>query len=109
MFSLPQLWNMMKHKLTRQPHAFLDLYQKALRKVKDDHPAIIKAELIKGPILLTSSTDDLVWPSASMNEKIEERLKRTDSLILLNICILKKPVIISGLHTFRHPEEKAEK
>ncbi|MDI5791271.1 acyl-CoA thioester hydrolase/BAAT C-terminal domain-containing protein [Bacillus licheniformis] len=37
--------------------------------MKDDHPAIIKAELIKGPILLTSSTDDLVWPSASMNEK----------------------------------------
>ncbi|WP_368031684.1 acyl-CoA thioester hydrolase/BAAT C-terminal domain-containing protein, partial [Bacillus licheniformis] len=37
---------------------------------------MIKAELIKGPILLTSSTDDLVWPSASMKEKIEERLKK---------------------------------
>ncbi len=66
----------MTHKLTRQPHAFTDLYKKALRKVKEDHPAIIKAEHINGPILLTSGTDDLVWPSASMNEKIVERLKK---------------------------------
>ncbi|ETB70712.1 acyl-CoA thioesterase [Bacillus sp. CPSM8] len=76
LFSLSQLWNMVTHKLTRQPHAFTDLYKKALRKVKEDHPAIIKAEHINGPILLTSGTDDLVWPSASMNEKIVERLKK---------------------------------
>lgn len=108
LFSLSQLWNMVTHKLTRQPHAFTDLYKKALRKVKEDHPAIIKAEHINGPILLTSGTDDLVWPSASMNEKIVERLKRRDFPILLNIYISKMPAIISGLHTFRHPSGKAE-
>ncbi|MEC1261752.1 acyl-CoA thioesterase/bile acid-CoA:amino acid N-acyltransferase family protein [Bacillus swezeyi] len=75
LFTISQLWTFMKQKITRQPQSFLELYQKALHNIKDDHPSIIKAENIKGPVFLTSSTDDLVWPSAFMSEKVVERLK----------------------------------
>lgn len=37
---------------------------------------IIKVENIKGPILLISGAQDLVWPSSKMSSRIEERLKK---------------------------------
>ncbi|MDA7028153.1 acyl-CoA thioester hydrolase/BAAT C-terminal domain-containing protein [Bacillus sp. CLL-7-23] len=70
-----QLWKYLKQKITRQPQVFVQLYQQAIQHLKDDHPSIIKVEHIKGPILLTSSTDDAVWPSRLMSEKVVKRLK----------------------------------
>lgn len=40
--------------------------------------ALIKVELIKGPILLFSGMDDKVWPSAKMADMIETRLENKD-------------------------------
>ncbi|WFA07358.1 acyl-CoA thioesterase/bile acid-CoA:amino acid N-acyltransferase family protein [Bacillus sp. HSf4] len=75
-FSILSLWTFIKQTITGRPQSFLSLYQKALRHVNDDHPSIIKAEHINGPVLLTSSTDDSVWPSALMSKKVAERLNK---------------------------------
>ncbi|MCY8271552.1 acyl-CoA thioesterase/bile acid-CoA:amino acid N-acyltransferase family protein [Bacillus sonorensis] len=75
-FSFSLLGKWLKQKIKRQPQCYLDAYQHALRHVTEEHPSIIKAERIQGPVLLTSSTDDMVWPSAHMSEMVIERLKK---------------------------------
>lgn len=75
-FSLSMLSKWLKQKIKRQPQSYLDFYKHALYQVREDDPSIIKAEHINGPILLTSSTDDLVWPSAHMSGMVAERLKK---------------------------------
>ncbi|MEJ1237970.1 acyl-CoA thioester hydrolase/BAAT C-terminal domain-containing protein [Chryseolinea sp. T2] len=42
----------------------------------DEEEYVIKVERINGPILLISGAHDLVWPSAAMANRIEERLKQ---------------------------------
>ena len=38
--------------------------------------AVIRVERINGPILLVSGTDDAIWPSSTMCERVVERLKQ---------------------------------
>lgn len=50
-------------------------YERAILQIPDLSFAEIPVEKITGPILLISGTDDQVWPSSIMAEKIESRLK----------------------------------
>lgn len=75
-FSHPKSWwSLLKPKLTGQLPSFLTIYEKTLHRMKPDHQAIIPVEKIRGPILLTSGTDDAVWPATYMNEQITQRLQ----------------------------------
>ena len=60
-------------------HGFpLGLY---LGSLQDKHAvarASIRVERITGPILLISGTDDAIWPSGAMCERVVERLKQCD-------------------------------
>jgi len=69
------MWNILKHKALGKPVSFLPLYEQAMDRLESNHGSIIPVEKIKGPVLLTSGTDDGVWPSARMNEWIMNRLK----------------------------------
>ncbi len=51
-------------------------YERAILQIPDLSIAEIPVEKITGPILLISGTDDQVWPSSIMAEKIEIRLKK---------------------------------
>lgn len=51
-------------------------YERSILQIPDLSFAEIPVEKITGPILLISGTDDQVWPSDLMAEKIESRLKR---------------------------------
>ncbi|MEM1002387.1 MAG: acyl-CoA thioester hydrolase/BAAT C-terminal domain-containing protein [Bacteroidota bacterium] len=53
----------------------LDYWQKGLEKTEVIEQASIKVEEIKGPVLLLSGIDDRVWPSATMADQIENRLR----------------------------------
>ncbi len=54
---------------------FLSYWRSGLAKSDLVEKASIKVENIKGPILLFSGKDDLVWPSTEMANRIENRLK----------------------------------
>ncbi|MFK4426282.1 acyl-CoA thioester hydrolase/BAAT C-terminal domain-containing protein [Bacillus sp. RC51] len=74
------LLSLFKKKVRRQPPSFLSLYEKALEKLRDNHPSIIPVENIKGPVLLISGTNDLVWPSTMMAERVIQQFKKKISL-----------------------------
>ena len=57
---------------------FLDYWKGGLAKTEYIDLAAIKVEEINGPILLFSGKDDQVWPSDSMANMIEKRLKTND-------------------------------
>lgn len=69
------MWNILKNKVQGKPVSFLSLYEQAMDRLEPNHGSIIPVEKINGPILLTSGTDDGVWPSARMNEWIMNRLE----------------------------------
>ncbi|MBE16995.1 MAG: acyl-CoA thioester hydrolase/BAAT C-terminal domain-containing protein [Dokdonia sp.] len=54
---------------------FLSYWRSGLAKKDFVEKASIKVENIKGPILLFSGKDDLVWPSSEMANSIENRLE----------------------------------
>jgi dienelactone hydrolase len=56
-----------------QPLAFM---MPRLRNAEMEMPAEIAVEHTQGPILMTSGTDDHVWPSAEMADDVVARLKR---------------------------------
>ncbi|WP_276391786.1 acyl-CoA thioester hydrolase/BAAT C-terminal domain-containing protein [Eudoraea chungangensis] len=56
----------------------IDYWKSGLAKTEYVAKAAIKVEDIKGPILLFSGKDDLVWPSALMADMIEQRLQEND-------------------------------
>ena len=58
--------------------SMLQYWETGLAKTDLAKKASIKVELIKGPILLFSGTDDKVWPAAKMADMIENRLKRNN-------------------------------
>lgn len=49
-------------------------FEAALSDSIAEHKALIKVEKIKGPILLISATEDDMWPSQPMSDKIVSRL-----------------------------------
>jgi predicted esterase len=51
-------------------------YDRTLNTISDLSFAEISVEKIAGPILLVSGTDDQVWPSSTMSERIVEKLKK---------------------------------
>lgn len=57
------------------PFRFRVGYERTLDTIHDLGHSEIAVEQIAGPILLVSGTDDQVWPSSIMSEKIVERLK----------------------------------
>lgn len=70
------LGQVLRESLRAREVTMYDLY---LPLVQDPNPAaVIKAEKITGPILLTSSKMDVMWPSELASEKIMERLKEND-------------------------------
>lgn len=58
------------------PVALLDLYAPALKNEHAVAKAVIPVEKINGPILLISGTDDQMWPSTEMADKVAARLKQ---------------------------------
>jgi dienelactone hydrolase len=63
-------------RLTRYPLASIDMMNPAARPADEISRAAIPVERTRGPILLTSGTGDLVWPSTTMAEAVVERLRR---------------------------------
>lgn len=66
--------NMMKYFFSKEPLEFTSTYLHSLNG-KIDKNAIIKVENIKGNVLLISGTDDKMWCSALMGNKIMQRLE----------------------------------
>ena len=66
--------NLLKYFFSKQPLEFTSTYLYSLNN-KIDNDAIIKVENIKGNILLISGTDDKMWCSALMGDKIMQRLE----------------------------------
>ncbi len=64
-----------KH-LTGQPHAAAPLYLASLHDPTLVDKATIAVEKIHGPVLLISGSDDQVWPSSVLSERVIQRLKR---------------------------------
>ena len=56
----------------------LEYWKSGLTKTDYVTQATIKVENIKGPILLFSGNDDLVWPSSLMADMIEQRIKESN-------------------------------
>ena len=54
---------------------YLPLYEDSLVDKDAIQKALINVEKIKGPILLISGSDDRVWPSTKMAEKVMDRLE----------------------------------
>jgi hypothetical protein len=59
----------------KDPVVLLDLYKVGLEDEEKVRQAIIPVEKIKGAVLLISGTDDQMWPSALMADKVMARLK----------------------------------
>jgi dienelactone hydrolase len=57
---------------------YLGLYLASLQDHQAAERAAIPVERINGPILLLSGTDDAIWPSSMMCERVVERLKQHD-------------------------------
>jgi dienelactone hydrolase len=55
---------------------YLGLYLGSLKDRPAVERAVIPVERINGPILLASGTDDAIWPSSMMCERVVERLKQ---------------------------------
>ena len=55
---------------------YLGLYLGSLQDQQAVERAVIPVERINGPILLVSGTDDAIWPSSMMCERVVERLKQ---------------------------------
>lgn len=64
-----------KH-LTGQPPRATPLYLASLRDPDLVEKASIPVEKIQGPVLLISGSDDQVWPSSVLSERVMQRLKR---------------------------------
>jgi dienelactone hydrolase len=64
-----------KH-LTGQPHIATPLYVASLHDPTLVDKATIPVEKIKGPVLLISGSNDLVWPSSFLSERVIQRLKQ---------------------------------
>lgn len=60
-------------RLANRPVAYLDEYEPAFEQ-SPDPAAAIPVELIRAPIFLAASGDDLVWPSMAMARQIKRRL-----------------------------------
>lgn len=56
----------------------ISYWENGLSKTDLVNEAIIKVELINGPIILFSGIDDKIWPSAQMADMIEARLKNNN-------------------------------
>jgi len=56
---------------------YLGLYLSSLQDQQAVERAVIPVERINGPILLVSGTDDAIWPSGTMCERVVERLKQS--------------------------------
>jgi hypothetical protein len=59
----------------RQTRVLNDLYEDSLRDAAAAEAAAIPVEKTAGPILLVSGSEDRVWPSRAMCERIEARLR----------------------------------
>lgn len=59
----------------RTTRVLSDLYEDSLRDTAAAEAAAIPVERIAGPILLVSGSEDRVWPSRAMCERIEARLR----------------------------------
>src|SRR5919199_1827781 len=74
----PEMAQMVGSFLGRYPVATRIFYERAL----EDEPAVaaasIEVEKINGPVLVISGTDDQVWPSTRLSERMIERLKAHD-------------------------------
>jgi uncharacterized protein len=55
---------------------YLGLYLSSLQDRQAVERAVIRVECINGPILLVSGTDDAIWPSSTMCERVVGRLKQ---------------------------------
>jgi len=64
-----------KH-LTGQPHGATPLDLVSLHDPNLVEKATIAVEKIQGPVLLISGSDDQVWPSSMLSERVIRRLKR---------------------------------
>jgi len=53
----------------------LEYWRNGLKNINQHEESIIPVEKINGPILLLSGKDDKIWPSATMSDMIEERLR----------------------------------
>ena len=62
--------------LTGQPPRATPLYLASLHERELVEPATISVEQIQGPVLLISGSDDQVWPSALLSERVMHRLKQ---------------------------------
>jgi hypothetical protein len=57
---------------------YLGLYLGSLQDQQAAERAAIPVERINGPILLASGTDDAIWPSSMMCERVVERLRESE-------------------------------
>jgi uncharacterized protein len=55
--------------------SFLDGFVHSLTDEAGETTALIPVERINGPVLLISGTDDRVWPSSTMSDRVIERLR----------------------------------
>jgi pimeloyl-ACP methyl ester carboxylesterase len=63
-------------RLTGQPHGATPLYLASLHDPPLAEKASIPVEKIKGPVLLISESDDQVWPSSWLSERVIQRIKQ---------------------------------
>ena len=78
-----------------------EYWEMGLAKADTIQEALIKVELIKGPILLFSGIDDKVWPAVKMADMIEKRLKDNNfNYVIKNIKYENAGHLIST-----HPEQ----
>ena len=57
------------------PKNVLSIYRNSLKQQEAVKKALIPVDRIKGPILLFSSTDDRMWPSVEMSDRIMRTLR----------------------------------
>ena len=61
--------------MSKRPIRFVDIYRPALEDETNATKALIPVERINGAVLLVSGTDDQMWPSSLMADKVVARLK----------------------------------
>jgi len=59
----------------QRPIRYLEIYRSALEDEANAAKALIPVEKINGAVLLVSGTDDAMWPSSLMADKVMARLK----------------------------------
>lgn len=69
-------WHYATARLRSTPPALTPMFLQNLRDTQAVNSAVIPVEKIKGPVLLVSGSDDQLWPSRLMAEKILARLKQ---------------------------------